>query len=145
MREGQGTKDYIHLYMFLQCPVYLFCIIYNSPQLHKDLKRLYKQNVVNKIIQWTLGYSDMREAGLNNVGGWRMEGVNRGSFGLGYEVPGLRAEMRCILYHASQYQKQTYDQCLKGRRIFLNGKVSKAGRPVRPPGFESQVLRPLAP
>ena len=50
MRGGQGTEDYTLLYMFLQWPVYLFCVIYNSPQSLKDLTLLCKQNVVSEMV-----------------------------------------------------------------------------------------------
>ena len=44
--------------MFLQWLVYLFCVIYNSPQSLKDLMLLCKQNVVSEMVKWTVEYGD---------------------------------------------------------------------------------------
>lgn len=75
MREGQRPEDYMLLYMLLQQAVYLFSIIYNYPQPLKDLKPLYKQNVMSKITKWTAGYS---KTGVNTEN-WNQTRLGTGS------------------------------------------------------------------
>lgn len=120
MRGGQGTEDYTLLYMFLQWPVYLFCVIYNSPQSLKDLTLLCKQNVVSEMVKWTVGYGDAskhRKLTSDKDGARRCERRPSRFLGAGHQ----KTEKTGKAHHASQQELrgERSHQCLKGRRRIL--------------------------
>lgn len=56
------------------------------------MKLLYKQNVVDKTIEWTAGYGDMskhRKATSSKDGGWRMGEVIPGVLGSAPRHPAI--------------------------------------------------------